>query len=182
VGFLGSRSKRTASAKAQFVNIHDGLVSKSSVGNQGGITSTSVGHEKCRLRVTPEDGQPEFESELSLWGNAANDVYYTPGRWTYVLYDPAKPERCEIDRDRLAKEFGLRPDGDKPHMIPRDPAKLGISITGPGSDALAALLTPKPASTADIADQLTKLADLRDRGILTEAEFETEKAKLLAAS
>lgn len=35
-----------------------------------------------------------------------------------------------------------------------------------------------PASTAD---QLTKLADLRDRGVITSEEFEREKAKLLAA-
>ena len=34
-----------------------------------------------------------------------------------------------------------------------------------------------PASTAD---QLAKLADLRDRGIITDAEFEREKAKVLA--
>jgi hypothetical protein len=34
-----------------------------------------------------------------------------------------------------------------------------------------------PASTAD---QLTKLADLRDRGVITAAEFEREKAKVLA--
>jgi membrane protein implicated in regulation of membrane protease activity len=34
-----------------------------------------------------------------------------------------------------------------------------------------------PASTAD---QLAKLADLRDRGVITDAEFEREKAKVLA--
>ena len=34
-----------------------------------------------------------------------------------------------------------------------------------------------PASTAD---QLAKLADLRDRGVITDAEFEREKAKALA--
>ena len=34
-----------------------------------------------------------------------------------------------------------------------------------------------PASTAD---QLTKLADLRDRGIISAEEFEREKAKVLA--
>jgi membrane protein implicated in regulation of membrane protease activity len=33
-----------------------------------------------------------------------------------------------------------------------------------------------PASTAD---QLAKLADLRDRGVITDAEFEREKAKVL---
>jgi Short C-terminal domain/Phospholipase_D-nuclease N-terminal len=35
-----------------------------------------------------------------------------------------------------------------------------------------------PASSAD---QLTKLADLRDRGVITAEEFEREKAKVLAA-
>jgi cbb3-type cytochrome oxidase subunit 3 len=35
-----------------------------------------------------------------------------------------------------------------------------------------------PASTAD---QLAKLADLRDRGVISAAEFEREKAKVLAA-
>ena len=30
------------------------------------------------------------------------------------------------------------------------------------------------------ADQLTKLADLRDRGTITEEEFQREKAKILA--
>jgi ABC-type multidrug transport system fused ATPase/permease subunit len=36
-----------------------------------------------------------------------------------------------------------------------------------------------PASTAD---QLAKLADLRDRGIISAEEFEREKAKVLAAA
>ena len=31
------------------------------------------------------------------------------------------------------------------------------------------------------ADQLAKLADLRDRGVITAAEFEREKAKILTA-
>ena len=35
------------------------------------------------------------------------------------------------------------------------------------------------ASHASTADQLHKLADLRDRGFLTDSEFQTEKAKLL---
>jgi Short C-terminal domain/Phospholipase_D-nuclease N-terminal len=35
-------------------------------------------------------------------------------------------------------------------------------------------------SKNDTADQLTKLADLRDRGVITPAEFEAQKAKILA--
>ncbi len=41
---------------------------------------------------------------------------------------------------------------------------------------------PAPAASGQTAviDQLTKLGDLRDRGILTDDEFAAEKAKVLA--
>jgi hypothetical protein len=35
-------------------------------------------------------------------------------------------------------------------------------------------------SPASAADQLAKLADLRDRGVITAEEFDREKAKVLA--
>src|SRR6516165_7902810 len=35
------------------------------------------------------------------------------------------------------------------------------------------------AGSSGTADQLAKLADLKDRGVLTDAEFEAEKSKLL---
>ena len=37
------------------------------------------------------------------------------------------------------------------------------------------------AGSGNTADQLTKLAELRDRGVITAEEFEREKAKVLAA-
>jgi hypothetical protein len=37
------------------------------------------------------------------------------------------------------------------------------------------------ASTSGTADQLAKLADLKDRGVISDAEFEAEKAKILSA-
>ena len=40
---------------------------------------------------------------------------------------------------------------------------------------------PAGGSPASPADQLAKLADLRDRGVISAAEFEREKAKVLAA-
>ena len=44
-------------------------------------------------------------------------------------------------------------------------------------------VAPAPAGTGsdDLIDQLQKLAALRDQGILTDAEFEAQKAKLLAS-
>jgi multidrug resistance efflux pump len=37
-------------------------------------------------------------------------------------------------------------------------------------------------SSASSADQLTKLADLRDRGVISPEEFEREKAKVLGSA
>jgi hypothetical protein len=37
------------------------------------------------------------------------------------------------------------------------------------------------AGTSNTADELSKLAGLRDQGVLTEAEFQAQKAKLLSA-
>ena len=39
---------------------------------------------------------------------------------------------------------------------------------------------PAPAATTDIVGQLTALADLKDKGILTEEEFAAQKTKILA--
>lgn len=40
---------------------------------------------------------------------------------------------------------------------------------------------PAAAAAADPIEQLKQLAELRNQGILTEAEFETQKAKILAS-
>jgi Short C-terminal domain len=37
------------------------------------------------------------------------------------------------------------------------------------------------AGSSGTADQLSKLADLKERGVLSDAEFEAEKAKVLSA-
>ncbi len=145
------------------------------------MTVTSVGHETLRVRVIPDNGQPEFESELSKWGKAVNEAYYQAGRWTYVLYDPERPDCCEIDRDRLAKQFGLRPDGDRPHLIPRDPTGVQVSVTGPRTGAPTPS-TASPDSTQtgdDLVAGLSRLADLRAAGTLSDAEFAAAKARLL---
>jgi len=46
--------------------------------------------------------------------------------------------------------------------------------------ATAPVEAPPPAA-ADPLDQLKELGDLRDRGVLTDAEFEAQKAKILGA-
>lgn len=46
-------------------------------------------------------------------------------------------------------------------------------------DRISGGQAPSPAARVDVADQLTKLAALRDSGVLSDAEFDAEKAKLL---
>jgi hypothetical protein len=55
-------------------------------------------------------------------------------------------------------------------------------LPAPSGDLLANFFTTGVAAESNVPDELTKLADLRDRGALTEAEFEAQKAKLLAGS
>lgn len=59
------------------------------------------------------------------------------------------------------------------YFILRDPA--------PPASATAEPLRapPPPMGAVDVADQLERLADLRDKGILSDEEFQREKDKLL---
>ena len=49
------------------------------------------------------------------------------------------------------------------------------------AEARAYIQQAAASSPASTADQLTKLADLRDRGVISAEEFDREKAKILAA-
>ena len=71
-----------------------------------------------------------------------------------------------IMRESQSEVPGSRPYGQTP---PPPPPRRQVP-------AAAADATP---GAADVADQLERLADLRDRGILSEEEFQREKDKLL---
>lgn len=61
--------------------------------------------------------------------------------------------------------------------------ELVVTTSGGDGDLGAQLgrfLTGAAPAAPDVADELTKLAGLRDRGVLTEEEFAAAKAKLLA--
>lgn len=172
MGFLRSSSKRSVSARAQLTT-HRDLVGASI--RRDGIDQSSSLHTTLQLRVTPENGEPEFESQMSVWGNDANHLQ--PGRWTYVRYDPDHPDRCDLDKDRLAKEFDPLYDGRHRVMVPKDVSDAWFKSTATVADAPA---PPEPASQPDglVAD-LTRLGDLRAAGTLSDAEFAEAKARLL---
>lgn len=67
---------------------------------------------------------------------------------------------------------------------PAAPAGMTEQLMGLASSVLrgrqeAAAPPPPSAAQPDVAEQLTKLATLRDQGILTDEEFTTKKAELL---
>ena len=59
---------------------------------------------------------------------------------------------------------------------------IDLARTSPPSWATAATVRPMAVAPAgdQLVDKLDRLADLRDRGILSAAEFEAQKAKLLS--
>lgn len=60
-------------------------------------------------------------------------------------------------------------------------AKSSICDSGPAEPLQPALIDLSAASApASVADELAKLAALRDKGVITQAEFDAQKAKLLA--
>ncbi len=56
----------------------------------------------------------------------------------------------------------------------------GVQVQQPQDEAARAYIQQAAGST-NSADELAKLADLRDRGVITPQEFEQQKAKILAS-
>ena len=148
-------------------------------------------HMQVMLQVDPE-GQPTFEVTFK---QAFSSHTPRPGGRAKVIFDPAdhskiaviegevympglSVEKQQRSRQRSAEARAAAESGHLAEYIEQRKAEAiqagGIVIGGPGAPAA-------PAAKPDVVDQLTRLADLRDRGALTEAEFQAQKAKLCAA-
>lgn len=94
----------------------------------------------------------------------------------------AKTETYEVDitrsgeKQRLTARRSFRPAVTAPAIAPQ--ANLANSNNSPGSE----MSYPVGSQTISIADEIAKLAKLRDDGIITESEFIKQKEKLLAAN
>jgi hypothetical protein len=130
-------------------------------------TSVALSKDKCRITVKPE-GEPEFEAIVKV-----SDHDFPPPQYPFqprtaliVLFDPSDHQRVAID---VAATWA------KWEALTEKKAKEEAT-----ESALAA--AQSAPAMPDVTEQLARLADLRDRGVLTEQEFAAEKAKLLAAS
>lgn len=124
------------------------------------------------------------------------------GYWTYVRYDPSDPGECEIDGDRLVKDFGkvhgrharlafpqwasaelsaerkARADGTLKPGEKFDP--MANATTTHWGDPDPGAPTAASASVAgDMVAALKDLVELHASGGITDAEFAEAKSSLL---
>lgn len=79
--------------------------------------------------------------------------------------------------DSAADSLSSKPSQAPAAAQPVAAAAATAAAAAPVAAAAPAPATPDPSNL--IADELTKLASLRDSGVLTDAEFAAQKAKLL---
>jgi len=87
------------------------------------------------------------------------------GTWRKILLGREKDERVNA--------FGFVPKAEKQRVRQLHAAER----TAQATEALAKV---QSHGGVTVADEIAKLAELRDRGALTDAEFTAQKAKLLA--
>jgi hypothetical protein len=185
VGFLHSKGRRTATGRALVIAADASTLDRGYTTGKGATV-----HSKLRVRVTPDDGASEFESDASAWGG--DEEHLVRGHWTYVLYDRERCDGCDIDSDRLANEFG-RVDGKKrrtsvPQWVSDEWTKQNVEpahnqpLAGANSAPTAEgsqSAEPAPGSEGVVAG-LEDLAQLHATGALSDAEFADAKSRLLA--
>jgi hypothetical protein len=193
------------SATATVVEISERGVAVTN-GSEGIVSNTEV-ILKTKLRVEP-DGEPSFEIEQRF--RYPQLSVPSVGSRVCVIFDPDDHDDLMIDRTRLPgmARAAPRAAGTEAPATPTAPGMLDLggllatvreaqAKSGGDRQALAdALRTSFGADGAVVVDasgagaatdshdpiaRLEKLAELRDEGVLTEAEFAAQKARLLDA-
>jgi Short C-terminal domain len=122
---------------------------------------------KLRFRIDPLDGSAAFEGEKTTM---VNRVRVPPVGARYpIFFDPA-------DHELFAFVDGISDDNGRQLILSKFGNAFGADASGVGMAGIAAA----PAAE-DPLDKLKKLGELRDAGVLTEAEFEAQKAAVLGS-
>lgn len=165
-------------------------------------------HQKLKLRVEPE-GETPFEAtvkqvfndthgmRIPREGYSVGVIYDADDRSKLVIDMDAMPVAPGVDRDAAAARheralaWTQDPEARRERMEQVKAAQAAAVAQGEAARQKAADVQQMianayaaqggVAAVPDVADQLTKLADLRDRGVLTDAEFQTQKARILGA-
>jgi hypothetical protein len=115
---------------------------------------------RLRLRIQREDGMPAYEGILK--GLFMLGEIPSVGDRLALRVDPKNPQRFDYDKDKTSASAATAAS-----------ASSAQERFNSGQDDIAG------ARHGDLAEELARLADLRDRGALTDAEFAAAKKKLL---
>jgi hypothetical protein len=154
---------------------------------------------KLKLRVTPDGAEPFDVDVEQLWPQVEAPRV---GQIVPVVFDPDDHSKVAIDRDETAQASAVA-EMIESRLDPQQAATLrqvtGGSVQDLISEAMAdpqgfaARMREKAeaaqasamaqAGTAAVAedpvDKLAKLAELRDKGVVTNEEFEAQKKRIL---
>jgi uncharacterized protein DUF3592/putative oligomerization/nucleic acid binding protein len=152
---LGFRGMRRDTRKAQLLRSGKAATATVTAIRDTGTTINQNPRVELTLQVQPDDA-PAFEVKS-----------------TRTVSRVALP--------RLGAAYSIRYDPESPEDFAWDDSTPAVSVT-----RAAPIADGTPPSNArvveDPLDRLEKLADLKAKGVLTEVEFEAEKAKILRES
>jgi hypothetical protein len=132
----------------------------------------AAGTWRLKLQVNPHD-EPAFTAEITDQWRALGDP--RPGMRVPVLYDPRHHSKLVLDKH--PGKYSLIENGGPKLSLDDDP-DMAMLRELEHAEAQAA---PAPVDPAQARiDRLTQIADLRDRGVLSDEEFAAEKAKILS--
>ena len=140
-----------------------------------GMTINDNPRVKMTFRVEPLDGAPAFEAEKTA--TVSRVAIPRNGEQYPVWYDRADPSTWafatitdDTGRQQIRAQFG--PAADSCTGLGGAPAPAPAVTATPGA--------PAPDGGGDPLDRLKKLGELHAAGVVTDAEYEMQKAKLLS--
>jgi hypothetical protein len=83
------------------------------------------------------------------------------------------------DAKRVEEQSGVPPEEMTDEELARSMDELGIEKQTRDANDVEQGAAPAPSGGASSADELQKLAALRDQGVLTDEEFAVQKKKIL---
>ena len=150
-------------AKAEFVQLSPGVYMVT-VKNYAGVFANAATTKRKAILAANEYAASKGMDAVPM-GLEAVPAGAGPGQWPYVEY-----------------QFRLVPKGSNETvgLKPRADMEVEVNNNTPPAPPSAPIIVQQQAPKPDLYAELLKLEDLRKRGLLTDAEFAQQKAKLLA--
>jgi membrane protein YdbS with pleckstrin-like domain len=161
-GFVNRKAADTSLEKINDALLEQGLIGRVfGYGSLDVMTASASGINKMRFLTTPND----FKKDM-MEAKHALEMGVASGRFADA------PLRAE-------PVVTTSPVGSREPVV--DAAGQAAAAAAPATAQAAPGVAPAPPaeSAADVTETLAKLADLRDKGVITAADYEAKKTELL---